>query len=70
MKRILNTLFLLGLCAGMWAQIAVQGTVVDDKGEPVIGASVVVRGTTEGTVTDIDGHFTLSVAQGAKLVVS
>ncbi|MBR0195602.1 MAG: TonB-dependent receptor [Paludibacteraceae bacterium] len=70
MKRILNTLFLLGLCAGIWAQIAVQGTVVDDKGEPVIGASVVVRGTTEGTVTDIDGHFALSVAQGAKLVVS
>lgn len=70
MKRILNTLFLLGLCAGIWAQIAVQGTVVDEKGEPVIGASVIVQGTTEGTVTDIDGHFALSVAQGAKLVVS
>lgn len=70
MKRILNTLFLLGLCAGMWAQIAVQGTVVDDKGEPVIGASVVVQGSTEGTVTDMDGHFALNVAKGAKLTIS
>ena len=61
---------LLFVAMTLWAQIAVQGTVVDDKGEPVIGASVIVQGTTEGTVTDIDGHFALNVAQGAKLVVS
>lgn len=38
----------------------VSGTVVDKTGETIIGASVVVKGTTSGTITDIDGNFTLS----------
>lgn len=37
------------------------GTVYDQNGEPVIGASVMVKGTTIGTATDIDGNFTLNV---------
>ena len=52
------------------AQTDVRGTVIDDKGEPVIGASVIVAGTTHGTVTDFDGNFQLSVNQGDKLNVS
>lgn len=39
----------------------VSGTVVDDSGEPLIGVSVVVKGTTTGTVTDLDGNFTLDI---------
>lgn len=41
---------------------SVKGVVLDEKGEPVIGASVKVPGSKNGTVTDIDGNFTLSVA--------
>ena len=48
----------------------VSGTVVDSKGEAVIGASVEEKGTSNGTATDADGKFTLSVQPGATLVVS
>ena len=47
-----------------------SGTVVDDQNEPVIGASVVQKGTSNGTVTDFDGNFTVSVDEGSTLVVS
>jgi hypothetical protein len=43
----------------------ITGTVVDEKGEPVIGASIVEVGTTNGTVSDVDGNFTLSVSDNA-----
>ncbi|MDR2969334.1 MAG: TonB-dependent receptor [Tannerellaceae bacterium] len=49
---------------------SVSGVVVDSRGEPVIGANVSVKGTTTGNITNIDGEFTLSVPQGATLVVS
>jgi len=48
----------------------VTGTVVDATGEPVIGATVMQKGTTNGTVTDIDGNYTLDVPAGATLVIS
>ena len=48
----------------------VTGKVVDASGEPLIGASVMVEGTTEGTVTDIDGNFMLNTKPTAKLVFS
>ena len=46
------------------------GQVVDDQNEPVIGASVIQKGTSNGGVTDIDGNFSVSVDEGATLVVS
>ena len=52
------------------AQSAVTGTVTDESGEPLIGASVIVPGTTLGASTDIDGNFKLNVAQGKKIRVS
>jgi len=52
------------------AQITVRGTVVDKNGEPVPGASVVQKGTTNGVNTDIDGKFTLRVDGGSTLVIS
>ena len=47
----------------------VKGTVVDATGEPIIGANIMVKGTTNGCITDIDGNFSLSNAKGT-LVVS
>ena len=52
------------------AQEPVSGTVKDASGVPVIGASVFVKGTGNGTVTDIDGKFTLNAPAGAILVFS
>ena len=52
-------------------QSACTGTVTDSNGEPVIGATIRIEGMTGGTVTDIDGKFTLNkVAKGAKLTVT
>lgn len=52
-----------------FAQTTVKGQLVDaETGEPLIGASVVVEGTTQGSVTDIDGNFTQNVAPNATLV--
>lgn len=48
----------------------VTGTVVDSFGEPVAGATVLVKGTTNGTTTDIDGNFSLDVKGGSTLVIS
>lgn len=48
----------------------VKGTIVDATGMPVIGANVMVKGTTNGTITDMDGNFSLDVPVGATLVVS
>ena len=52
------------------ATITAQGTIVDATGEPLIGVSVVEVGTTNGTITDIDGKFSLKVAAGATLEIS
>ena len=49
---------------------ACTGVVVDATGETVIGASVVVKGTTNGTITDFDGRFTLNVIPGTTLIIS
>ena len=51
-------------------QIAVNGFVKDATGEPIIGATVRVAGVEGGTVTDLDGNFTLNVNPGAKLQIS
>ena len=48
----------------------VTGTVIDKNGEAIIGASVLEKGTTNGTITDIDGHFTLEVGDKATLAIS
>ncbi|MCC8200062.1 MAG: TonB-dependent receptor [Tannerellaceae bacterium] len=48
----------------------ITGVVVDNFGEPVIGANVIEKGTTNGTITDFDGNYSISVPQGATLQVS
>lgn len=52
------------------AKKKVTGTVSDENGEPIIGANVVEKGTTNGTITDMDGRFTLDVTEGTTLQVS
>ena len=70
--RRLMFLALVALCtSGAWAQKQVSGTVVDAAGEPIIGASVMVKGTSTGTVTDFDGKFVLqNVPENGSVVIS
>ena len=68
-KRFLLSILTLLLSTIMYAQQEVAGTVVDAMG-PVIGATVMEKGTTNGTVTDFDGNFKLKVQAGATLVFS
>ena len=63
------SLFFLGIGI-ITAQIQVRGIVVDEAGEPVIGATIQLKGTTQGTVTDLDGNFTLSAPAGGTLTIS
>ena len=51
-------------------KITVRGTVTDKSGEPAIGASVLVSGTTQGVITDLDGNFSIETTPGATLIVS
>lgn len=53
-----------------FAQSQVTGTVTDENGEPVVGAAVRIDGTKTGTVTDVDGHFSLSAPSNSRLTVS
>ena len=64
--------FLLAFTLSAYAQNTrtVTGTVMDDLGEPIIGAAVKVVDSPVGTVTDIDGKFSLSVKEGSKLTIS
>ena len=55
---------------GFAQAITVKGVVKDKTGEPVIGANVIVKGTTNGCITDFDGNFSLEASQGDILVVS
>ena len=70
-QRFVLALAGLLMALGLNAQdITVKGTVKDNTGEPVIGAGVVVKGTTRGTSTDIDGNYTLACAPDAVLEFS
>jgi len=70
MKRLsLLLLLFLSVCSMSFAQKSISGTITDPDGEPLIGASVVAKGTTTGTITDIDGNFALSVPENTSTVV-
>ena len=71
LKKLLFAAAASLLTVSMFAQnIQVSGTVTDEGGFPVIGASVMIPGTTTGVVTDIDGKYTLSVDSDATLEIS
>lgn len=73
-KTALRVLLLLCLLCfnsfQAWAQNKVSGDVVDEQGEPIIGASIRENGTTNGTVTDLDGKFNIKVNKDATINVS
>jgi len=73
MKRLINLLtclLLVMISQEVFAQSTISGTITDDAGNPIIGASIVEKGTTNGTITDLDGNFQLSVVQGTPLTIS
>ena len=70
MKRLsLAIMLALMSISAMLAQRTVSGTVTDTKGEPLIGVSIFARGTSVGTVTDIDGTYSLNVPEGVNTLV-
>ena len=70
-RKLIAIMLLLLVSLSITAQeINVSGTVVDTTGEPVIGATVMQKGSTNGTVTDIEGNFKIAVNSGATLVVT
>lgn len=70
LKRLLLSAMLILVCTTMYAQSEITGTVVDEFGDGLYGTTVVEKGTSNGTVTDLDGNFTLKVAEGTTLVIS
>lgn len=73
-KFRLAALLLVGFCISLQATaqvvVKISGTVTDEKGEPIIGATVQVPGTPIGTATDLNGFFELQAAEGSELRVS
>ena len=71
-KTTVLAFLLMAFCAAStYAQVTASGTVIEAAtGEPIIGASVLEEGTTNGTITDFDGNFELTVANDAMIIVS
>ena len=71
LQKTLGLLFLFTMLPlSMSAQSIVKGTVNDEAGEPVIGATVKVQGSNDGTITDFNGEFSVNAASNATLVIS
>ncbi|WBL44037.1 SusC/RagA family TonB-linked outer membrane protein [Algoriphagus halophytocola] len=72
-KHLLIILLLVCIAGVSWAQSSVTGNVSDERtGEPLIGATILIKGTTTGAVTDLDGNFTLVLngTEGVELIFS
>lgn len=70
LRRLLLSFALILTGTIAYAQTEISGTVTDPTGEAVIGATVMEKGTSNGTVTDFDGNFKLKVNEGATLTIS
>ena len=69
-KLLLSLLLVVFTGVSAFAQAQVTGTVVDEQGEPLVGASVVIKGSKVGVSTDLDGKFSIQNAMGKTLTVS
>lgn len=69
-KREDNQIYLAAGKTGTATPVKITGTIVDDHNEPIIGANVSIKGTTTGTITDMDGKFSLEVSKGMTLLIS
>lgn len=71
LKRCLAFVLLSIACVAVYAQSqTIRGTVKDQQGEPVAGATVLEKGTANGVITDVDGNYSLRVQPGASIIVS
>ena len=71
LKKVILGTMLTMVCSAAFAQdVKVKGVVKQPDGETIIGATVTEKGTTNATVTDLDGNFSLQVKEGAELVIS
>lgn len=68
-KLVILFLFLMGT-SPLFAQFAITGTVLDENGEGLIGASILIKGASTGAITDVNGHFSLNVSDKDVLQVS
>ncbi|GJM35564.1 MAG: SusC/RagA family TonB-linked outer membrane protein [Saprospiraceae bacterium] len=68
-KASLVLLLVLFAIGAALAQRTVKGTITDMEGEPLIGASILVKGTSTGTITDFDGAYSLNIPDGSKMLV-
>ena len=69
-KRLFLMLMVLFIPLAIFAQSTISGTVSDDTGEPIIGATIIEKGTSNGVATDIDGAFSLNIKQTTTIEVS
>lgn len=70
-KVLLSTLFLiLHFTVALAQQVTISGQVLDEKSEPLIGATINIEGTTNAVITDLEGKFTIKVLPSEKLVIS
>ncbi len=69
MRKFLLFFSLLLMTLEISAQMSVTGTVMDDKGQPLIGANIQVKGTSVGTVSDFDGNYSITVPAGSDMLV-
>ena len=68
MARVAAVAAMLLVCASLFAQnITVKGTITDASGEPIVGAAVMIKGTSTGVTTDLDGHYAINVSSNATL---
>ena len=68
-KSILSIFLSLAISVTAYAQ-QITGSVSDDNGIPLPGASIVIQGTSDGVTSDFDGNFSIDTAQGSTLVIS
>ena len=67
-KHLFSLAILMTLSLSMFAQRNVSGKVTDETGQSLVGATVLVKGTTSGTATDINGAFTVSLPEGSSIL--
>ena len=69
-RRLMLSFAFLLASSFCFAQTEASGTIIDNEGEPIIGATIMEKGTSNGTISDFDGNFHLKTASGATLVIS
>lgn len=67
---LLMTLFSLVFTNSLFSQRLIEGTVYAENNEPLVGANIILKGTTQGTISDIDGHYSIKIPQEASTLIA